>query len=328
MVYNIYHPVLQPPEGIGVERLILDCDPGHDDAIAILMAGLDEKLELLGITTVAGNSYLENTTMNALKVVEMAGLDVDVYAGCARPLLRDQIVAPEIHGSTGLEGAKLPTPKRQAEEKHAVDFIAEMVKAYPGEINLVATGPLTNIALFIIRYPDLVEKLKRIVMMAGGIAFGNVTPVAEFNVYADPEAANVVLRSSVEKVMAPLDVTHQAIMAAEEIERLRKTGSHILQTLADLLDFFRSTYLDLFDIDGAVLHDPCAVMYLIDPTIFECEDLYVEVELDGNLTYGQTVADIWKTMKMKPNVRLLKRIDRKAFFDRLFEDLEKLAVRK
>lgn len=309
-----------------MEKLILDCDPGHDDAIAILMAGLDESLELLGITTVAGNSYLENTTMNALKVVEMAGLDVAVYPGCSKPLLRDQIVAPEIHGSSGLEGAELPEPERKPEEKHAVDFIAEMVRKHPGEINLVATGPLTNVALFIIRYPDLLGKLKRIVMMAGGIAFGNVTPVAEFNVYADPEAANVVLRSSVEKVMAPLDVTHQAIMTAEEIQRLRDTGSHILQTLADLLEFFRSTYLSTFGIDGAVLHDPCAVMYLIDPSVFEWEDLYMEVELDGNLTYGQTVADIWKTMKMEPNVRVLKKINRDAFFNRLFRDLEKLAV--
>lgn len=306
------------------EKIILDCDPGHDDAIAILLAAMDERTDLLGITTVAGNSYVENTTLNALKIAELAKIEVGVYRGADLPLVRDQIIAPGIHGDSGLEGTELPEPKMNEADQHAVDYMVETVESNPGEINLVATGPLTNIAIFARKHPKTFEKIKRLVMMGGGIGFGNTTPVAEFNIHADPEAAAIVFGTDVEKILAPLDLTHQAVMSEEYIRKLKTFRKKGLDILADLMGYFHSTYKKVFGIDGAVLHDPCTVMYLIDPTIFESETLHVDVELRGEFTYGQTVADIWKTTGKAPNMRVLKKMDRKKFFDILFEDLEKI----
>ena len=308
-----------------MKKIILDCDPGHDDAVAILLAGLSEEIELLGITTVAGNSYLENTTRNALVITELAGIDVEVYPGSPRPLVREQIVAHDIHGLSGLEGANLPEPKKKPSEVHAVDFIAGAVEKNCGEVTLVATGPLTNIAIFARKHPELLKCVEEIVFMGGGIAFGNVTPVAEFNIFVDPEAADIVLNLDVPKVMAPLDMTHKAAITKEEVERLRRTGSEVLRILSDLMDFFMKTYREVFGIDGAPLHDPTTIAYLIDPGMFEWEDLNVVVELKGEYTYGQTVVDIWKTTGRKPNVRVLKDIDRDRFFSLLFRELLKLS---
>ena len=308
-----------------MKKIILDCDPGHDDAVAIMLAGLHEDIELLGITTVAGNSYLENTTRNALIISEMAGIDVEVYPGASKPILREQIAAHDIHGYSGLEGANLPNPKKSASNIHAVDFIADAVKKNFGEITLVATGPLTNVALFALRYPDLVKGIKEFVFMGGGIAFGNVTPVAEFNIYVDPEAADIVLKMDVPKVMAPLDMTHQAAITREEVQKLKDSGSRVLNVVADLMVFFMTTYKRVFGIEGAPLHDPTTIAYLIDPSMFEWEDLNVSVEIRGEYTYGQTVADIWKTTGKAPNVRVLKNIDRDKFFKLLLNTLLKLS---
>ena len=306
------------------EKIILDCDPGHDDAIAIILAGLHESIELLGITTVAGNSYLENTTKNALIVAELSGIDVDVYPGSPKPIVGKQIVAHDIHGYTGLEGADLPEPSKKPRDMHAIDFIAEMVKKYPGEINLVATGPLTNIALFVLKYPNLVSKLKRFVFMGGGLAFGNITPTAEFNIYADPEAAAIVLNTDIPKIMAPLDMTHKAVITKEEVNKLKMSEKKVLKVLTDLLEYFMSTYKKVFGIEGAPLHDPTAIAYLIDFNMFTWDELNVVVELNGKFTRGQTVADVWKTSGRSPNVRVLKNIDRERFFNVLLETLMKL----
>ena len=308
-----------------MRKIILDCDPGHDDAVAIMLAGLHKNIELLGITTVAGNSYLENTTRNALIISEMAGIDVEVYPGASKPILRDQIVAHDIHGFSGLEGADLPNPKKSASSVHAVDFMAQVVRENFGEVTLVATGPLTNVALFALRYPDLVKGIKELVFMGGGIAFGNVTPVAEFNIYVDPEAADIVLKMDVPKVMAPLDMTHQAAITREEVQKLKDSGSRVLNAVADLMIFFMKTYKEFFGIEGAPLHDPTTIAYLIDPDMFEWDYLNVSVELKGTFTYGQTVVDIWKTTGRKPNVRVLKKIDRDKFFKLLLDTLLKLS---
>ncbi len=308
-----------------MRKIILDCDPGHDDAVAIMLAGLHEDIELLGITTVSGNSYLENTTRNALIISEMSGIDVEVYPGASKPILREQIVAHDIHGYSGLEGADLPDPKKAASNIHAVDFMADAVRKNFGEITIVATGPLTNVALFALKYPDLVKGIKEFVFMGGGIAFGNVTPVAEFNIYVDPEAADIALKMDVPKVMAPLDMTHQAAITREEVQKLKDSGSKVLNVVADLMNFFMKTYKNVFGIEGAPLHDPTTIAYLIDPGIFEWEDLNVSVELKGEFTYGQTVADIWKTTRKEPNVRVLEKIDRDKFFALLLDTLLKLS---
>ncbi len=309
-----------------MKKIILDCDPGHDDAIAILLAGLSEDIELLGVTTVAGNSYLENTTRNALIVLELAGLEsIDVYPGAKKPLVRDQIVAHDIHGYTGLEGADLPKPRKSPAGKHAIDFMAEKIEENYGEITLVATGPLTNVALFSLRYPELVSGIKEMVIMGGGISFGNVTPVAEFNVYVDPEAASLVFDLDVPKVLAPLDMTHKAAITRAELEKMRSFGSDVLNTISDLLEFFMKTYKEVFGIDGAPLHDPTTIAYLIRPEMFEWEDYNLVVELDGEYTYGQTVVDVWRTTGRDPNVRILLDVDRDAFFDLLLRELSKLS---
>lgn len=303
-------------------RIILDCDPGHDDAFAILLAVASREIELLGVTTVVGNSYLENTTRNARTVLDLFDMDIPVFAGCEKPIIRDIIVAPDIHGKSGLEGAKLPPAKRPIEKTHAVDFMAQMLEKY-SDIILVPTGPLTNIALFMLRYPHLVKHISSIVLMGGGIAFGNVTPVAEFNIFADPEAAKIVLSSNVPIVMAPLDVTHQVVVTEKEISKMRGLGFKF-DLLADLLAFFKSTYKKVFNIDGVPLHDPCTVMYLLHPEIFEVKEYHVDVETRGELTYGQTVVDIWHTSGKIPNAKVMFKTDRERFFNIFFEKLNQL----
>ncbi len=303
-------------------RIILDCDPGHDDAFAILLSVASKEIELLGVTTVVGNSYLENTTKNARTVLDLFDIDVPVFAGCDKPLFRNVIVAPDIHGKSGLEGAQLPPAKRPIERLHAVDFIAQTLEKY-SDVVLVPTGPLTNIALFMIRYPHLIKKIASIVLMGGGIAFGNVTPAAEFNIFADPEAAKIVFQSGVPIVMAPLDVTHQVVVTEEEVRKMRLLGAKF-DLLADLLVFFKSTYKRVFGIEGVPLHDPCTVMYLIHPELFETKDYHVDVETKGELTYGQTVVDVWGTTGKTPNAKVMLRADRKKFFDLFFEKLSQL----
>lgn len=303
-------------------RIILDCDPGHDDAFAILLAAASEKIELLGVTTVVGNSYLENTTKNARTVLDLFDIDIPVFAGCDKPLVRNIVVAPNIHGKSGLEGAQLPPAKRPIEKLHAIDFIAQMLQKY-SDVVLVPTGPLTNIALFMLRYPYLVKHINSIVLMGGGIAFGNVTPVAEFNIFADPEAARIVFSSNVPIVMAPLDVTHQVVVTEKEVLRMRELGNKF-DLLADLLVFFKSTYKKVFGIDGVPLHDPCTVMYLLHPEIFEVKEYHVDVETKGELTYGQTVVDVWHTTGKTPNAKVMLKADSKKFFDIFFEKLSQL----
>lgn len=303
-------------------RVILDCDPGHDDAFAILLAAACKEIELLGVTTVVGNSYLENTSKNARTILDLFDIDVPVFAGCGRPLFRDIVVAPDIHGKSGLEGAQLPAAKRPIEKIHAVDFIAQMLEKY-SDIILVPTGPLTNIALFMIRYPHLIKRINSIVLMGGSIAFGNVTPVAEFNIFADPEAAKIVFNSNVPIVMAPLDVTHKVIVTEKEVNRMRQLGPKF-DLLADLLVFFKSTYKKVFGIEGVPLHDPCTVMYLLHPEIFQVRDYHVDIETKGELTYGQTVVDVWRTTGKNPNARIMLNADSSKFFDIFFEKLSLL----
>ncbi|KLO22290.1 uridine nucleosidase [Marinitoga sp. 1197] len=303
------------------KKIILDCDPGHDDAVAILLAGIAEEIELLGIVAVAGNSYLKNTLRNALILTEMANLNVPVFKGSDKPLLRKQIVAPDIHGESGLEGANLPEPSKMPENKNYLEYMAETISNNPDEITLVAVGPLTNIAKFALNYPDLVPLVKELIIMGGGIEFGNVTPRAEFNIYADPEAAQIVFNAGFNLTVFPLDVTHKAKIYMGEIKEIQKMSSEIVSKMGILLEFFHQTYYDVFKIKGAPLHDPCTIAYLINPDIFDFEEYYAQVETKGELTYGETVVDYWHLKE--PNSKWALDINREKFIKLLFENLKK-----
>jgi inosine-uridine nucleoside N-ribohydrolase len=295
--------------------VILDCDPGHDDAVAIVVA--DRYTELLGITTVAGNAPLERTTHNACVMRDLVAGDAPVHAGAARPLVEPPRPAPFIHGDSGLDGADLPAPTRDADGTDAVSFIVETCRAREGTW-LVPTGPLTNVALALRAAPDLADRLAGISLMGGG-RFGNRTAVAEFNIWADPEAAAIVFDAGVPLVMAGLDVTHQFQATPERIARVRALGTRLGVVLADLFEFFSGTYLGRHDegaIRGAAVHDPLAVLALTHPGLFERVRRNVRVETRGELTRGMTVIDE-RTLRDRPepNCDVLTTVDADAAFD-------------
>jgi inosine-uridine nucleoside N-ribohydrolase len=290
-----------------VVRIILDCDPGHDDAVAIVVAA--RHTELLGITTVAGNAPLDRTTHNALVVRELLDAAVPVHAGAARPLLAEPRAAPLVHGASGLDGADLPEPRRPLDGSDAVGFIVETCRANEGTW-LVGVGPLTNLALALRAAPDLPGRLAGISVMGGG-TFGNRSPVAEFNIWADPEAAAVVFGYGGPLVMAGLDVTHQLLATPDRIAAVRRLPGRLAATLGDLFAFFSTTYIARHDdIQGAAVHDPCAVLALTHPNLFEHEPRHVAVETAGNLTRGMTVIDRRTLVERPgPNCDVLTRVD-------------------
>jgi inosine-uridine nucleoside N-ribohydrolase len=293
--------------------IVLDCDPGHDDAIALLLALASPEVELRGVTTVAGNQTVEKTTANALRVLELAGRDdVDVAAGAGRPLVREPFVAAYVHGETGLDGSDLPPARGEPVAQHAVDFLAERV----GGITLVATGPLTNVALLLARSPEV--RPERIVLMGGAIAEGNVTPAAEFNVWADPEAAKRVFASGLDLTMVGLDVTHQALVRTEHKERLRAAG-RVGRTVAELLDFYDRFHREVYGFDGSPIHDAVALAYAFRPDLLETRELNVEVDCESELCRGRTVVDVWRRSGRAANAKVAVGIDSAAFVELLVE---------
>jgi inosine-uridine nucleoside N-ribohydrolase len=269
--------------------VILDCDPGHDDAIAILLAA--KHLNVLGITTVGGNQSIEKVTANALKVVELGGLThIPVARGMGHPLIREPMHAAAVHGETGLDGHDFPEPRTALDPRGGVAFIIETAMAVEG-VTLVATGPLTNVATALRLEPRIAARLAGISLMGGSAGVGNVTPAAEFNAWVDPEAADVVFRSGVPITMCGLNLTHQATAGPAEIARIRTLGNPVAAAVADLLDFYRGTTARLSGRDVAYLHDPCAVAAIVDPALFEFAEMHVAVELRGQETYGMTVCD-------------------------------------
>jgi inosine-uridine nucleoside N-ribohydrolase len=293
--------------------IILDCDPGHDDAIAIVVAA--RHADVLGITTVAGNAPLERTTHNALVMRELLGIDVPVHSGAERPLLAELVPATMVHGESGLDGAELPTPSRHVDGRDAVEFIIETCRRVEGAW-IVPVGPLTNIALALRTAPDLAGRIAGISLMGGG-TFGNRSAVAEFNIWADPEAAAAVFDYGGPLVMAGLDVTHQLIATAERIELVRGLPGRLAATLADLLTFFSGTYRARHGgaLPGAPMHDPCAVLALTHPDLFVRAHRHVAVETSGALTRGMTVID-WRTLIERPaaNCDVLTETDSDAAF--------------
>jgi inosine-uridine nucleoside N-ribohydrolase len=280
--------------------LLIDCDPGHDDAIAILLALASPEVELLGVTTVAGNASLENTTANAIRVLELAGRgEVPVAAGCDRPLSRVPHVPSDIHGETGLDGPDLPPPRARPVETHAIDFLAQRLREASSPVTLVPVGPLTNVALFLIRYPGLANRLERIVLMGGAIGEGNITPSAEFNIWADPEAAQRVFTSGVEVTMIGLEVTHKALAMPAHVEELRGAG-RVGRVVAELIDFFARSHT----MPGSPIHDAAAVAHVVTPGLVEVADCHIEVECDSDLSRGRTSVDRWRNRERTPRAKV------------------------
>jgi inosine-uridine nucleoside N-ribohydrolase len=301
--------------------ILLDCDPGHDDAIALLLALASPELELLGVTTVAGNQTLEKTTANALRVLEFVGRgDVPVAAGADRPLSRELFIAAYVHGESGLDGPELPPPQGDPVPGHAVDFLAAAVLGADQPVTLVPVGPLTNIALLLARYPEVAENVERIVLMGGAVAEGNVTPAAEFNIYVDPEAAWRVFHSGLPVTMIGLDVTHKALMVDAHAERLRASGD-AGRMVAALYDFFIGYHRRTYGQEGAPIHDAVAVAQVLRPGIVETLHRHVDVDCESQLCRGRTVVDLWHRTENEPNADVGVDIDADGFLELLCERL-------
>jgi purine nucleosidase len=308
-------------------RIIIDTDPGQDDAIAILLALASPEIEVLGITSVAGNVPLALTTKNALKVVELAGRpEVPVHAGAAAPLVRPLVTAEEVHGSTGLDGPDLPEPALKPRDGHAVDFIVETLRREPaGTVTLCVLGPMTNIAMAFARAPEVVGRVARIVAMGGAWSEGgNTTPSAEFNIYADPHAAHAVFRSGAPIVLHPLDVTHRTLTHARRVEGFRGLGTRPGTAVAEMMDFFERFDEAKYGTDGGPLHDPNVIAWLLRPEIYAGREVNVEVETGSELTMGQTVIDWWGTTDRPRNATVIREVDDDAFFALLLERIGRL----
>ncbi|MEM0900837.1 MAG: nucleoside hydrolase [Pseudomonadota bacterium] len=309
------------------EKIIIDTDPGQDDAIAILLALASDALDVLGIVSVAGNVPLDLTTKNALKIVELSGrLDTPVYVGCEQPLLRDLITAEYVHGKTGLDGPDLPEPTLPTQPQHGVDFILQtLAENEPNTITLCTLGPLTNIAVALTKAPEIVRRAKRIVMMGGGFfEGGNVTPAAEFNIYVDPHAAEAVFRSGIPITMVPLDCTHKALTTQKRIDAFRAVNTPVCDSAASLIDFFERYDEDKYGTDGGPLHDPCVIAWLLDPSLFSGRECNVQVETQSELTMGMTVIDWWQTTGKPRNALVLNDVDAGGFFTMLTKRLAQL----
>ena len=310
-----------------IKKIIIDTDPGQDDAVAILLALASPELEILGITTVAGNVPLNLTTKNALIITEMAGReDINVYAGCDSPLSRPLITAENVHGATGLDGPELINPTKKVKEDHAVDFIIKTLRDHtPNTVTLCPLGPLTNIATAFKKAPDIISKVKQVVLMGGAyFEVGNVTPTAEFNIFVDPEAASYVFNLGLDLVIMPLDVTHKALTTPERIDKFNKLNTKCGTFVAEMTAFFERFDKDKYGTEGAPLHDPCVIAYLLNPEIFSGRRINVEIETDSELTLGMTVADWWGVTNKEPNALFIGNLNSEKFFDMLTSRISKL----
>ncbi len=309
-------------------QIIIDTDPGQDDAVAILLAlASPEEIEVLGITAVAGNVPLPLTQRNARIVCEMAGRpDIPVCAGCDAPLNRKLVTAEHVHGKTGLDGPQLPDPTMPLQDTHGVDFIIDTLRGAPeGTVTLCPLGPLTNIATALRRAPDIAERVQEIVLMGGAyFEVGNITPAAEFNIYVDPEAADIVFKSGISINVLPLDVTHKALVTAPRVDAFRSMGTNVGRMVAEWTDFFERFDKEKYGSDGAPLHDPCVIAYLIQPDLFSGRHINVEIETGSDLTLGMTVADWWRVSGRPPNALFLGDVNADGFFDLLTDRLSRL----
>ncbi len=308
--------------------ILIDCDPGQDDAVALLLAfGAPDQLDVRGITCVAGNVPLELTQANARRICELAGrADVPVYAGCSRPMLRPLVTAEAVHGRTGLDGCDLPPPSMPLQDGHAVDFIVETCLAAGQDgITLCPTGPLTNIAQAIVQQPGILPNVREIVLMGGAAMItGNTTPSAEFNIYVDPHAAHVVFECGRPIVMLPLDVTHKALTTPARLEAIRAIGTPVARAVGGMLAFYDRHDIERYGMPGGPLHDPCVIAWLLKPDLFAGRRARVRIEIQSELTMGRTVVDWWGIEGEEPNALVLDEIDSDGFYTLLTERLAAL----
>ncbi|HEX7068496.1 MAG TPA: nucleoside hydrolase [Candidatus Limnocylindria bacterium] len=306
--------------GTGARRVVLDCDPGHDDAMAILLAAASPALELLAITTVAGNQTLDKVTLNARRVCSVAGItDVPIAAGCDRPIRREQVVAGDIHGASGLDGVDWGEPTVGLDPRHGVDVIVEAAEA--GPLTLIAVGPLTNVATALERAPHIAANLERISIMGGAIGLGNRTPSAEFNIYVDPEAAAAVFASGVPITLLPLEATHRALATDEVLERIAALGSPVAAMSIALMRFFAETYERVFGFDAPAVHDPCAVAAVIEPSIITTRHVNVMIDTSSGIGAGRTACDIHGVTGNPENADVAIDLDARAFWDLMIQAL-------
>lgn len=309
-------------------KIIIDTDPGQDDAVAILLAlASPDEIDVLGVTAVAGNVPLPLTQKNARIVCELAGKpDTLVFAGCDAPLVRKLVTAEHVHGKTGLDGPQMSDPTMPLQDQHAVEYIIETLRAHDaGTITLCPLGPLTNIATAFKNAPDIIEKVQEIVLMGGAyFQVGNITPAAEFNIYVDPEAAKIVFDSDVPIVVMPLDVTHKALTTRARVEAFRALGTKVGDMVAAWTDFFERFDKEKYGSEGAPLHDPCVIAYLIQPDLFTGRHVNVEIETVSELTLGMTVADWWRVTDRAPNAMFMGDLDSDGFFALLADRLARL----
>ena len=306
--------------------IIIDCDPGQDDALAILLAlASPEELEVRAITAVAGNVPLALTEKNARKIVELAGRpDIPVHAGCDRALRRDPVSATHVHGRSGLDGAELPEPSAPLADGHAVDVIIDTLRAQPGAITLCPIGPLTNVATAMQRAPDIAGHIDQIVLMGGAIGEGNITPAAEFNIFADPHAAAIVFESGVRLTMLGLDVTHQVLATPERLRAIAAPDTAVSRAVVGLLEFYNIYDQTRRNRPGAPMHDPCVIAWLLRPELFAGRDCHVAIETAGEHTLGRTVVDWSGRGSGTPNARVIDQVDAEGFFALLTERLARL----
>ncbi|MEQ9643731.1 MAG: nucleoside hydrolase [Alphaproteobacteria bacterium] len=309
-------------------KIIIDTDPGQDDALAILLALASQaELEVLGLVAVAGNVPLRLTQSNARALVELAGRDdVPVFAGCARPLLRPLVTAEYVHGKTGIDGSGLPAPSLPLQKQHGVDWLIDTVMAHPpGSITLCTLGPLTNVAMALTKHPAIAERIGEIVAMGGGFfEGGNTTPAAEFNIYVDPHAAHAVFAAGIKMTLMPLDVTHKALTTRERLARFGAIATPAGRACHGMLGFFDRFDSEKYGQQGAPLHDPTVIAYLLQPELFTGKHVNVEVETGSPLTVGMTVVDWWGTSKRAPNCTVMNGIDADGYFDLLIDRIATL----
>ena len=296
-------------------KIILDCDPGHDDAVAILLAGRHEAIDLLGITVVAGNQTLEKTVCNALRVTQWLGIDVPVYGGCGRPIVREKVIAGDIHGESGLDGPVFPPLERSAQPMHAVEFMVRTLMASDGDITVVTTGPMTNLAMALRMEPRIAGKIRRIVLMGGSYQNGNVTPAAEFNIFADAEAAHICFTSGCPITMVGLDVTRKALCYPEIVERMAKVNNRASKLFCDLMGHFCRTQKEIFGWEGGPLHDPITVAWLIDPTVLTLKPMNATIEIRAESSYGRTNCDFFGYLGLPANADVAIDIDVEKFWN-------------
>jgi len=299
--------------------LIIDCDPGHDDALMLMLAFGSGLFDIKAVTTSAGNQTQEKTLGNTLKILTLINANVPVYRGCETPLFKDLVIAEYVHGESGLHGAALPEPTFQVQNISAVEGIAKILRESDEKITLVPTGPLTNIAAFLLAFPNLKDKIERISLMGGGIFRGNMTPLAEFNIYVDPEAAAIVFKSGIPITMCGLDVTHKAVVFQKDIDLFRSIGNKTGEAAAGILEFYSVFYREnRVELEGgAALHDPCAIAWLMNPEMFKTKSCYVAVETKGELTSGTTVVDFYNVLNKTPNTEVAYDIDREQYIKML-----------